>query len=70
MGPRPGLTDAEKRTFFTLPGLELRPLAIPTALSRLLGYSSTQFNEIQLNKLKQNNAFYVTSVDCIVREMK
>jgi hypothetical protein len=26
MGPRTGLDDVEKRKFFTLPGLELRPL--------------------------------------------
>jgi hypothetical protein len=39
VGPRAGLDDVEKRKFLTLPGLELRPLgrpvAITTALSRL-----------------------------------
>jgi hypothetical protein len=37
---RAGVDDLEKRTFLTLPGLELRPLGrsvdIPTTLSRLL----------------------------------
>jgi hypothetical protein len=27
VGPRAGLDDVEKRKFFTLPGLELRPLS-------------------------------------------
>jgi hypothetical protein len=36
MGPRAGLDDMEERKFFTVPGLELRPLvAVPTELSRL-----------------------------------
>jgi hypothetical protein len=38
--PRGSLDDLEKKKFFTLPGLDLRPLgrpvAIPTELSRLL----------------------------------
>jgi hypothetical protein len=46
-GPRAGLDDVEKRKFLTVPGLELRPLglpthsavAIPTALSQLLQYN-------------------------------
>jgi hypothetical protein len=29
VGPRTGLVDVEKRKFFTLPGLELRPLRLP-----------------------------------------
>jgi hypothetical protein len=29
VGPRAGLDDVEKRKFFTLPGLELRPLGRP-----------------------------------------
>jgi hypothetical protein len=39
VGPRASLDDMEKRKFFPLAGLELRPLgrpAIPTALSQLL----------------------------------
>jgi hypothetical protein len=35
VGPRTGLDDVEKRTFCTLPGLELRPLDRP-ARSQLL----------------------------------
>jgi hypothetical protein len=51
MGPRAGLDAIEKRTCSTQPGLELRihghPVAIPTALSRLLDimlYSSIKAN--------------------------
>jgi hypothetical protein len=35
MDPRAGLDDVEKRKFFTIPGLELRPLGRP-ARSRSL----------------------------------
>jgi hypothetical protein len=35
LGPRAGLKDVKKRSFLTLPGLELRPLGRP-ARSRLL----------------------------------
>jgi hypothetical protein len=33
--PRAGLDDAEKRKFFTLPGLELRPLGRPACSQSL-----------------------------------
>jgi hypothetical protein len=35
VGPRAGLDDVEKRKFFILPGLELRPLARSQSLHRL-----------------------------------
>jgi hypothetical protein len=47
--PRASLDDVENRTFFTLPGLELRPLglrvAIPTELSRLIFQRITRHNQ-------------------------
>jgi hypothetical protein len=44
VGPRAGLYDVEKRKFFTLPGLELRPLCRPArrqSLYRRLEYDAT-----------------------------
>jgi hypothetical protein len=35
LGPRAGLDDVEKRTFFTLPGLNLRPLCRPARTQSL-----------------------------------
>jgi hypothetical protein len=32
--PRAGLDDLEKRKFFPLPGLEIRPLSLPAVASR------------------------------------
>jgi hypothetical protein len=36
--PRAGLDDAEKKKFFTLPGLELRPLGRPAAIQATLSW--------------------------------
>jgi hypothetical protein len=37
---RAGLDDYEKRTFLTLPGLELRPLSRPAVASRYTDYTT------------------------------
>jgi hypothetical protein len=46
--PRVGLDDVEKRKFFTLPGLELRPLGRPVRSQSLyrLSYPGSSF-EVQ-----------------------
>jgi hypothetical protein len=39
MDPRAGLDDVEKRKFFILPGLELRPLGRQPVASRCVDYA-------------------------------
>jgi hypothetical protein len=39
MDPRAGLDDVEKRKFLTLPGLELRTLAVQTVASCYTDYA-------------------------------
>jgi hypothetical protein len=50
VGHRVGLDDVEKRTFLTLPGLELRPLGRPARSQSLyrLGYRKTKLNSVAL----------------------
>jgi hypothetical protein len=39
MGLRASLDDVEKKQFLTVPGLELRPLSLPTVASRYSDYA-------------------------------
>jgi hypothetical protein len=51
VGPRAGLDDVEKRKFFTLPGLELRPLGRPA--SRYTDYAISAPDEVKLNDISK-----------------
>jgi hypothetical protein len=61
VGPRAGLDDVEKIKFFTLPGLELRPLDRPARSQSLyrLSYPGSHFFE----KPQQTPEVSVRTVD-------
>jgi hypothetical protein len=55
VGPRAGLADVEKRTFFNTPGLELRPLGRPTRRQSLYRLSP-------VNKTTDSFMVYLTTL--------
>jgi hypothetical protein len=51
VGPRASLDEVKKRTFLTLPGLELRPLGGPTHSSRYTDYAIPSHLYILVTKI-------------------
>jgi hypothetical protein len=61
VGPRAGLDDVEKRKFFTLLGLELRPLGRPARSQSLYRLRYTGFPD----KLR-TIAYYITNAESVL----
>jgi hypothetical protein len=67
VGPRASLDSVEKRKFFILPGLELRPLGRPARSQSLyrLSYPGSFVSCSIQNSLRKSEYFLQYALDCM-----